>query len=245
MTPSPPGPSSTKKRALKAKRERQKRQDHLDRENLAAWQAGDKKAGERLFAHYCDRLYDFFDRRISRDIADLVQDTLAVCITNPNGFAGKSRFEVYLFGIANNKLREHFREHAKDPQRFATAAAAGQVIDPSPTLPSLLGTGQDQVLLAALRGLDWKHQVAFELYVWEGFSGPELSEALGLSINTVYSRIRRAKELLKEQLETYEQDPVQLRTTKTKLSQWLDDIGEQALEKYPKLAKLVDEREDN
>ncbi|MEM7152362.1 MAG: sigma-70 family RNA polymerase sigma factor [Myxococcota bacterium] len=178
MNRPPSGPSSKKKRALAAKRERQQKRDLIDRTELAAWQAGDKKAGKRLFAHYYDRLHDFFGRRINRDIADLVQETLAVCVENPKGFAGKSRFEVYLFGIANNKLKEYFREHARDPQTFNSVAEA-QVVDPGPPLPGLLGTGQDQVLLDALRGLDWKHQIAFELYVWEVSAGPSWARRWG------------------------------------------------------------------
>ncbi|MEM7152361.1 MAG: hypothetical protein AAF799_05930 [Myxococcota bacterium] len=59
----------------------------------------------------------------------------------------------------------------------------------------------------------------------------------------MHGRIRQARKLLKKRLEALEADPVQLRTTKTRLSQWLDELGEQALERYPKLAKLADERE--
>ena len=52
----------------------------------------------------------------------------------------------------------------------------------------------------ALRRIPLELQVALELYYWEGMAGPELAAALDLPEGTVRTRLRRGRQLVREQL---------------------------------------------
>ena len=59
---------------------------------------------------------------------------------------------------------------------------------------------EDRILLAALRRLPLDLQVTIELYYWEGLSYAELAELLEVHRETIKSRLRRAKDLLRTEI---------------------------------------------
>ncbi len=59
-----------------------------------------------------------------------------------------------------------------------------------------------------------------ELHYWEALNSRELGEVLGINENTARSRIRRARELLEEQIKLVAQSEDCLRTTLANLDDW-------------------------
>lgn len=57
------------------------------------------------------------------------------------------------------------------------------------------------LVLRALEGIDFDLRVAFVMHDLEGFGAPEIAEQLGCKLNTVYSRIRLAREDFKSAVE--------------------------------------------
>ena len=70
----------------------------------------------------------------------------------------------------------------------------------SPT-GALLRREASQLLQLALSQVPVDQQLALELTYWEGLAAPEIARVLDIPENTVYSRVRRAKEHLRKALE--------------------------------------------
>lgn len=165
---------------------------------LAAWRAGDQRAGEQLFERHFDSIFDFFSHKISGDVGDLVQRTFLGCVEARDRFAGASSFRTFLFAIARHELYGYFRSRKKHAQLdFSVSSLADMAPGPS-TLARARTTRE--AILGALRELPLDFQLVVELRYWEGLSGPDLAVVLDVPEGTVRSRIRRAIELLRERL---------------------------------------------
>src|SRR5215831_9615033 len=71
---------------------------------LEQWRAGDRAAGEALFARHFDEVYRFLASKIGGEADDLVQRTFLACVRARHQFRGHSSFRTYLFTIARNEL---------------------------------------------------------------------------------------------------------------------------------------------
>lgn len=174
---------------------------------LDAWRAGDRSAGERLFARHFRRLYLFFSNKVSVDPSDLIQDTLRACVEGRDRIRRESTFRAYLLGVARFQLYAHYRrarpERPLDPSRESALAL-------SATPSRVLARRREQRwLLAALRRIPLELQVVLELHYWEELSAAELSRVLEIPTGTVKSRLRRARAALAEQIDQVcrEDDP--------------------------------------
>lgn len=66
-----------------------------------------------------------------------------------------------------------------------------------------------------------------ELIFWEDFTAADAAAVLEIPLGTAKSRIRRAQQLLREQLAALADSPAQLATTMTKLDDWARGLREQ------------------
>jgi DNA-directed RNA polymerase specialized sigma24 family protein len=62
-----------------------------------------------------------------------------------------------------------------------------------------------RLLLRLLADLDENKREVFLLTELEGFTAPEIAEALEIPVNTVYSRLRTARETFQSAMARYEQ----------------------------------------
>jgi RNA polymerase sigma factor (sigma-70 family) len=194
-----------------------------DSELLEAWQAGDRRAGHELFTRHFKSIRRFFANKVGGDAEELVQSTFARCVEGRDRFRNRSSFRTFLFGIARNVLREHFRWRKLeqfDPDRHSVEySGAG----PS----TLLAAKQEQrLLLEALRRIPLEHQTLLELYFWEKLSASQIAEIFEIPENTVRTRIRRGKALLREQLTLLAKSPEVLDSTLGGLDAWAASLRE-------------------
>ena len=190
-----------------------------DFELLQQWRSGDRDAGNRLLERHVDALFRFFHNKAGTGADDLVQETLLACLDSQNKFEGRSSFRSYLFGVARFQLYAHYRKQRRDygGVDFGTLTAVELGASPS-TLAA--DNSEQRLLLEALRHISLEHQIVLELCYWEDLTAPELAEILGLDLAAVYSRIRRAKQQLKRQLERQLAEPKHLTPTNTNLERW-------------------------
>jgi RNA polymerase sigma-70 factor (ECF subfamily) len=189
-----------------------------DDELLSRWRAGDAAAAESLFERHFDSLYRFFRNKAPASADDLVQRTLLACFEARDRFRGECSFRTYLFAAARNQLLNHLgRERAGgriEPERDSVADSA-----PSPS--SLMQTKHEQeVVLHALRRIPVDHQILLELFYWEQQSGAELAEILGVPEGTIRSRLRRARDLLTQQVQAIAGQPHLVDSTLSRLDDW-------------------------
>lgn len=175
-----------------------------DAELLASWRAGDRRAGEALFARHFDAIARFFRNRLGDDVQDLVQRTFLDCVEGESRLGDGASVRGYLFGIARHRLVDHVRRHRARDFDPAVTSIADLATSPS----AAVGRRDDQRLLQlALTQLPVDLQITLELAYWEGLAGPEIAQVLGIGANTVRGRLARAREVLRSSLAALEADP--------------------------------------
>ena len=170
-----------------------------DRELLEAWRGGDDEAGRQLVERHFATVERFFFNKVGELSADLIQLSFLRVLEARTRVRPGANFRAYLLGIARNVLYEHYRSVRKDLERldFGTQSVADLVPTPS---SQLAGEQEVQLLLRALKRIPLEYQIVLELYYWEDLRSREVAEVLELPEGTARSRIRRAKQLLEEQL---------------------------------------------
>ncbi len=166
---------------------------------LDAWAAGDRSAGGELFRRHFRAVFRFFSNKLSTGSEDLVQQTFLACVETHARFRRDASFRAFLLGTARNVLYNELRRRRRKDDRIDFTSMSVMDLAPSPT-SIVAGKVEQRLLLEALRAIPLDYQIALELHLWEGLSGPEMAEVLGLGEPGVRSRLRRAKESLRRRV---------------------------------------------
>ena len=196
---------------------------NADLELLDAWRGGDDAAGEALFDRHFEAVYRFFCNKVGRDVDDLVQQTFLGCLEARERFRGESSFRTYVFAVARNQILRYRegRYHGKEGADFEDSRVAD--LDASPT-QLVVDHEQQALLLRALRRLPLDLQIAVELFYWEDLKSADLSVVLDIPHGTVRSRLRRARELLREGVERLADDPELVESTLGNFERWMSSV---------------------
>ncbi|HRI07838.1 MAG TPA: RNA polymerase sigma factor [Nannocystaceae bacterium] len=190
-----------------------------DRDLLHAWRRGDRAAGSLLFERHFDAILRFFRNKVGAAAEDLVQRTFVAAIEGQGRFREDASFRTYLFGIAHNLLREHFRGRGRAGAVVDVDATSLVDLGESPT--SLLGAREEErLLLEGLRRIPLASQVILELYFWESLTGAELGQVLGVPEDTARSRLRKAKREIAAAIRACEADSRARESTASNLDVW-------------------------
>jgi len=185
---------------------------------LYAWRDGDAGAAEVLFERYFEGLYRFFQYKAPEACDDLVQATFLGCVEGATRFRGESTFRTYLFSVARHQLLSWI---AKQRHQRLLDPEPSNAPDPS-TSPSTVFHRQTEqrLVVAALRRLPIEGQILLELFYWEKLSGRELATVLGVPEGTIRTRVRRAREQLRQAVLAIEAQPSLAKPTATNLDGW-------------------------
>lgn len=166
-----------------------------DDDLLAAWRAGDVRAGDAFVRRMFEPIRRFFASKVASEVEELVQRTFTRLAEAQARFQGRSSARAFVFGVARNVLREHYRgKHRKDVD-----VEELPVRDMAPG-PSTLRwrRKEDERMLEGLRGLPLHMQIALELFYWDDLTMREIAEVLEIPEGTVASRLVRARARLRE-----------------------------------------------
>jgi RNA polymerase sigma-70 factor (ECF subfamily) len=170
-----------------------------DQELFEQWRSGDTRAGSCLVRRHFDALHRFFSSKAQGQVEDLIQQTFVACIEARDAFRGESTFRAYILGIARLQLLTYYRKSRRQRSVDFTSTSVRD-LGLSPT--GALAQREDERLLSlALQHVPVDQQIALELTYWEGLKAPEIARVLGVPENTVYTRLRRAREHLRRALE--------------------------------------------
>ncbi len=194
-----------------------------DESLLQAWRAGDRKAGNALFQRHFEPIRRFFVNKAEGDFGELVQKTFLRCVDAQQRFEGRSSFRTFLFAIAHNVLREHYRGRRRPDQQGELDELS--VVDLGAGPGTALAEKREQrALLQALRQVPLRFQIVLELYYWEKLTGAEMGEVLGIPEDTARSRVRRGKELLRTALRHQALSNNVIESTVSDLDDWAESI---------------------
>lgn len=155
---------------------------------------------ERLVRDHGRRLHNFIRRRVGNgaDVDDLVQDTCLEALRSLKHYQGRSRPETWLFGIAVNLVRGHYK-HARTKPVFereeeGVDVQAEMAEDPRETIERLQEVSR---MLDVVEGLPESFAQVLTLVFDEQLTYEQAATRLKIPIGTVRSRIARARALLK------------------------------------------------
>lgn len=155
------------------------------------------RPSEYRFEDVYDQHFDLVWRSLRRlgvpasGVDDAAQDVFVVVHRRLAEFEGRSKIETWLFGICLRVARSYRRK-----------AARAAVHDPLPEELVAEQRGPDAVAASRrawavvegfLETLDEDKRAIFVLADLEELTAPEIAAALGIPLNTVYSRLRAAR----------------------------------------------------
>jgi RNA polymerase sigma-70 factor (ECF subfamily) len=179
--------------------------------------SGDAEAMQRLIIKYQDRIYNTILKICTNteDAAELTQETFVKFIEKINTFKGNSAFYTWLFRIAVNLTINHCRRQFRFSPQSIDALTGGDHDDARASLkdfladenaeePSVIASNREveEILYYSLSQLDEHHRAVITLRDIEGMSYAQIGEVLSLELGTVKSRQSRARNALKEILES-------------------------------------------
>lgn len=172
---------------------------------IAAAADGDRRAFAALVGLYQDPVWRFLTRFVGdRDLAeDLTQETFLRVHRGIGGFAGRSRFSTWVFGIARNLALDAARRTGRRP----TIVDRGddELLDDRSQAPSSTVTVE---LQAALDSLSPAHREAILLVEVLGLTYREVGDLTGTPEGTIKSRVHNARRQLHRWL-TADEDAVE------------------------------------
>lgn len=134
---------------------------------------------------------------------DALQDVFIVVQRRLPEFDGQGELRTWLYAIALRVAHKYWSRAHKDSARQADELSES----PAPSADLEQGAEQKQRLelaRAALSALDDDKRTVFVLARIEQMSAPEIAEVLGIPLNTVYSRLRAAREAFETEVRRLE-----------------------------------------
>jgi len=160
---------------------------------MLEFQGGSRAAFEELFARYREPLYGFFRRRLNgpERAEDLTQETFLAVLHASKRYEPRALVRTYLYGIALKLLAAERRKQLRD----------GPGLDAAPE--PVVHESRDAALWIrqALAKLEDAEREILMLREYEQLSYAEIAELLYLPINTVRSRLFRARMAMKNHLD--------------------------------------------
>jgi RNA polymerase sigma-70 factor (ECF subfamily) len=168
-----------------------------DEQLMLDFHGGSSAAFEELFTRYRNPVYGFFRRRLTNAARaeELAQETFLIMLRKVERYEPRARFKAYVFGIAVKQLWSERRRDARDLRTRTEAAQAsadnGHAADPNAGL----------WIAGALEALDPAHREVLMLREYEELSYEDIAEVMAVPLNTVRSRLFRARSELRAALD--------------------------------------------
>lgn len=189
---------------------------------LQVWRAGDTAAGQAFTRSYYSSILGFFRLRASEAAEDLTQKTFLACVEGGSQIES-ANVRAFLFGIARNVLLRHLRDQHRDVElgRFDVARPQS-VLSPSGVVAK---RREHWLLLRAFERLPDDTQIILGLHYVQGLRSREIAEVLGVATTTITTRLSRARDALREQVETLRAPEQTRQSLLSDLDAWTRSLG--------------------
>lgn len=170
---------------------------------LAQVALGDRNAFSTLYLKYQPRLVSYCARLLNDDVAqaaDIVDEAMFDVWRSAGRFEGKSKPSTWIYSITRNKLISWLRKTSEVTLGDDESLLA--MIDPANSLEEELeASDMRQHLVRLMSQLTTEHQEVLRLTYFEDKSVKEVALLLGISENTVKTRMFYARKRLAQLLE--------------------------------------------
>ena len=157
-----------------------------DEDLMLACRAGSADAFEELFRRYRRAIWAYFPRRLpdAGRAEELSQETFVAVLEGAARYEPRAQVRTYLYGIAFNLLSaERRRQHIRRVAPLDEARSTTRRSDPDTAI----------WVAHALGELDPNDREIVMLREYEQLTYAEIAELLGIPLNTVRSRLFRAR----------------------------------------------------
>lgn len=174
-----------------------------DGELIAAIAASDLDALGQLFERHEAAIRRYVGRLgvTASDADDLVQATFLEVTRAAARFDPQHAASSWLLGIATMMVRRHRRSLVRSAARLVEWARTARHEPPETPAAIAEGGAAERRVARALERLAPKKREAFVLVTLEGMSGEAAAAALGVPLNTLWTRLHHARRELRAALE--------------------------------------------
>lgn len=151
-------------------------------------QEGDREAFDALLAANRAEIRRFVAKRVPKDqVEDMLQDIMLAAWTSITEFDSRSRFRTWLYGIAINKCKSHYRTQQRRVVPVSLADVVTERQAPGPVVSQL-----EARISSIMELLSDNHRQLLDLYYYGELTLPEIARLLDRNLNTVKYQFYRA-----------------------------------------------------
>ncbi len=179
----------------------QNRSTDPDRGLIEAMALGDVGALQDLYARHGLALLNLLIHELGeRHMAEeVLQDVMMVAWQGAARFRGESQVRTWLIAIAKRQASKA-RERRRLPQHMPLDNDHPDTAEQTNPAAAFDHAAEQDALQQAIRQLPLEQQEALELVFFRGLSGPDAANQLGVPLNTLKSRLHRARQALRQLL---------------------------------------------
>jgi len=137
------------------------------------------------------------------EAGDAVGRTFAIAWDRRGSLPTGANERAWLYGVARNVLRHHWRSTARS-RRLVEKVAALRPIPPADVETIVFERSDHERVLQALRRLSESDQEILRLAAWEGLGQRRIAETIGITLAATEKRLARAKARLAYQYDALE-----------------------------------------
>jgi RNA polymerase sigma-70 factor (ECF subfamily) len=178
-----------------------------DEQLFERYQEGDDAAFERIVARYEPLIKGFLHKRLKDEerVQDLTQDTFLRVHRARDRYDSGRKFSTWIYTIASNLLKNEYRNRSRRREtafsdlrkETGPAGVASRPIEfesdhPDPEHVAYSGELREAIS-EAIEQMDDHHRIPFVMREVEDRTYEEISEAIGVPVGTVKSRLFRAR----------------------------------------------------
>ncbi|MCB0760624.1 MAG: RNA polymerase sigma factor [Flavobacteriales bacterium] len=170
------------------------------REIIEGCKRKDRRYQDELYRKYSAMLFGLCLRytKSREEAEDVLQEGLVKIYKSIGSYSMSNSFEGWMRRIVINTAITHYRKNLKHAyHEDITEMSHNSVSTPD----DFSNEFSREELLNVINKLPDGYRIVFNMYVVEGYKHKEISEILGIDINTSKSQLSRAKKYLQRELE--------------------------------------------
>lgn len=169
-----------------------------------AWLSEDREAAiDKIMDQYGQEIlqlaYSYVKNKAIAE--DLTQEIFIKCYKNLHHFKRKSKLRTWVWQIAANHCKDYLRSWHNRTMMICDEKAKTGSSQKEEVEKQVIQKEEDKQLTEAVMGLPDPYREVIYLYYFEELTIKEISEVAEINKNTVKTRLKRAKDLLRESLE--------------------------------------------
>lgn len=172
----------------------------ISREIVEKAAAGDMRAFEEIYREFSSSVYTIAlgITRGRQDAEEVTQDVFIKVFRRLNGFMFESSFGTWLYKITVNTAINKYRTRSRHGMEAASYDEVKDALPPGPDTVHKDMERQDASARVAelLQNISPEHRSCIVLREIEGLDYRQIADVLSIPLNTVRSRLKRAREAL-------------------------------------------------